>query len=70
MGLNRRKEANKNGLGKKKYSQIRDPRKGKPYALRMAFKKAKGDIFILTDGDTYFEKDAVKELLKPFWIFN
>ncbi len=62
-----RKEANKYKLGKK-YIQIRDPRKGKPYALRMAFKKAKGDIFILTDGDTYFEKDAVKNLLEPFEI--
>lgn len=61
-----RKEANKNNLGKKKYIQLKDPRKGKPYALKMAFKKAKGDILILTDGDTFFEKNAVKELLKPF----
>lgn len=60
-----KKEANKYNLGKK-YSQIKDPKKGKPYALRMAFKKAKGDILILTDGDTYFEKDSVKKLLEPF----
>lgn len=60
-----KKEANKYRLGKK-YIQIKDPKKGKPYALRMAFKKAKGDIFILTDGDTYFEKDSVKKLLEPF----
>lgn len=60
-----RKEANKYSLGKR-YSQIKDPKKGKPYALRMAFKKAKGDILILTDGDTYFEKDSVKRLLEPF----
>ncbi len=60
-----RKEANKYSLGKR-YSQIKDPKKGKPYALRMAFKKAKGDILILTDGDTYFEKDSVKKLLEPF----
>ena len=59
------REAKKYRLGKK-YIQIKDPKKGKPYALRMAFKKAKGDIFILTDGDTYFEKDAVKKLLEPF----
>lgn len=64
-----RKEANKYKLGKK-YIQIKDPRKGKPYALRMAFKKAKGNIFILTDGDTYFEKDAVRKLLEPFEIDN
>lgn len=60
------KEARKQGLGTKKYIQIKDPKKGKPYALRMAFKKAKGDILILTDGDTYFEKDSVKKLLEPF----
>jgi cellulose synthase/poly-beta-1,6-N-acetylglucosamine synthase-like glycosyltransferase len=60
------KEARKQGLGTKKYMQIKDPKKGKPYALRMAFKKAKGDILILTDGDTYFEKDSVKKLLEPF----
>lgn len=62
-------EAKKYKLGKK-YVQIKDPRKGKPYALRMAFKKAKGDIFILTDGDTYFEKDAVMRLLEPFELKN
>ena len=59
------REAKKYRLGKK-FIQIKDPRKGKPYALKMAFKKAKGDILILTDGDTHFEKNAVKELLKPF----
>ena len=60
-----RKEANKYKLGKR-YIQIKDPKKGKPYALRMAFKKAKGDILILTDGDTYFEKNSVLKLLEPF----
>lgn len=49
-----------------KFVQIKDPRKGKPHALKMAFKKAKGDILILTDGDTFFGKSAVAELLKPF----
>lgn len=49
-----------------KYIQLQDPKKGKPHALKMAFKKAKGHILILTDGDTYFGKNAVKELLKPF----
>lgn len=60
-----RKEANKYKLGKR-YIQIKDPRKGKPYALRMAFKKAKGDILILTDGDTYFDRNSVSKLLEPF----
>lgn len=61
-----KKEANRLGLNKKQYIQIRDPKKGKPYALRMALKKARGDFIILTDGDVYFEENAVKELLKPF----
>lgn len=61
-----KKQAQKLKLSKKQFIQIVDPRKGKPYALRMAFKKAKGDIIILTDGDTYFEKGSVKNLLEPF----
>ncbi|MCF7861897.1 glycosyltransferase [Candidatus Woesearchaeota archaeon] len=36
---------------------IQDNKKGKPAALNMAFKKAKGQILILTDGDVY-TKDA------------
>lgn len=51
----------------KKYNQIKiikDPLKGKPTALNLAFKKAKGGILILTDGDVYIKKGAVKELLK------
>ncbi len=53
-------------LSPQEYIQIQDPRKGKPSALKLAFKKAKGDIWILTDGDTYFEKDSVKYILEPF----
>lgn len=53
-------------LSPKEYLQIQDPRKGKPYALKLAFKKAKGEILILTDGDTYFEKNSIKNLLIPF----
>ena len=61
-----KKEAHKLGLNKKEYIQLKDPHKGKPYALKMAINKAKGDILILTDGDTFFGKNAVKELLKAF----
>jgi len=61
-----RKEANKLGLNKKQYIQVKDPKKGKPYALKMALKEAKGEIVILTDGDVFFEENAVRELLKPF----
>ncbi|MBP5204406.1 glycosyltransferase [bacterium] len=61
-----KREANKLHLGKKTFIQIRDPKRGKPYALNMALSKAHGDIIILTDGDTYFERDSVKEILLPF----
>lgn len=54
------------GLSDSEYIQIQDPKKGKPYALKLAIKKAKGEILIFTDGDTYFEKDSVKHLLEPF----
>lgn len=61
-----RKEVNRLKLSNEEYIQIRDPHKGKPFALQIALKKAKGDIIILTDGDTYFDKDSVSELIKPF----
>jgi len=53
----------------RKYKQVKylkDPNKGKPTALNLVFKKAKGDILILTDGDVYVSKNSVSELLKPF----
>jgi cellulose synthase/poly-beta-1,6-N-acetylglucosamine synthase-like glycosyltransferase len=58
--------AEKLGLNSNEFRQIVDPSKGKPFALKMALNEAKGDILILTDGDTYFDKNAVKELIKPF----
>ena len=61
-----KKEANRLGLSKKQFIQIRDPKRGKPFALKMALKKAKGDIIIFTDGDVFYERNAVRELLKPF----
>jgi poly-beta-1,6-N-acetyl-D-glucosamine synthase len=48
------------------FLQMKDPCKGKPHALNMAFKKVKGDILILTDGDVFFDKNAINELAKPF----
>lgn len=53
-------------LSNSQYIQIQDPHKGKPFALNLALKKAKGEILIFTDGDTYFGESAVKHLLKPF----
>ena len=61
-----RKMANILKLSKSEYHHIIDPHKGKPYALKLALKKAKGEIIILTDGDTFFEANAVEEMVKPF----
>lgn len=61
-----KKMANILKLSNSEYHRIIDPHKGKPYALKLALKKAKGDIVILTDGDTFFGENAVAELIKPF----
>ncbi len=56
-------------LYSKKYKNIihiKDPNKGKPTALNLAFKRAKGDILILSDGDVYVDKNSVNKLLKFF----
>ena len=50
----------------KQVKYIKDPGQGKPVALNIIFKKAKGDFWILSDGDVFVNKRAVKELLKPF----
>lgn len=46
--------------------QITDPGRGKPIALNLGLKEAKGDIVIFTDGDVYFERGAVGKLVKKF----
>ena len=43
-----------------------DEGKGKPSALNIAFKKAKGNILILTDGDVYISDNSINEIIKPF----
>jgi cellulose synthase/poly-beta-1,6-N-acetylglucosamine synthase-like glycosyltransferase len=53
----------------KKYKQvhaIKDDGKGKPAALNKAFKIAKGDILILSDGDVYIDKNSINYLLDKF----
>ena len=57
----------------KKYSEkykqvkaVKDEGQGKPSALNLAFTIAKGDIFILTDGDVYTSKESIKKLLEHF----
>lgn len=48
------------------WTKIIDPAKGKPTALNMAFRKAKGKIIVLTDGDVYFDQNALKLLINSF----
>ncbi len=45
---------------------LRDAAKGKPSAMNLAVKKAKGEILVWTDGDISISKDSIKKLLKPF----
>ena len=58
--------AKKYALKDKRIRLIRDPGKGKPTALNLAFKEAKGKILILTDGDVYLGKDSINLLIKNF----
>ncbi len=60
------KETKEVALKYKKIKHIQDPGKGKPTALNLAFKKAKGEILILTDGDVFISENAVKEIIRPF----
>lgn len=46
--------------------RVKDPQKGKPYALKLALKKVKSEILILTDGDVYFGKNALSKLVSKF----
>lgn len=50
----------------KRIKYIKDPGKGKPTALNIAFKKAKGSILVLSDGDVFVSKGSVNLLLKHF----
>lgn len=45
---------------------IKDEGKRKPAALNLAVSKARGEIFILSDGDVYVSDNSIKELLEPF----
>tara|TARA_Y100000310_G_scaffold307486_1_gene349613 strand:- start:1005 stop:1880 length:876 start_codon:yes stop_codon:yes gene_type:complete len=50
----------------KKLKLIKDKGEGKPTALTNAFQIAKGDIFVLTDGDIHISENSINELLKYF----
>ncbi|MEM1578000.1 MAG: glycosyltransferase [Candidatus Micrarchaeia archaeon] len=54
---------------REKHSQIKlikDAGEGKPAALNLIFKKARGRILVLTDGDVFVGKNAISELLNGF----
>jgi cellulose synthase/poly-beta-1,6-N-acetylglucosamine synthase-like glycosyltransferase len=53
----------------KKYRQIKvlkDPGKGKSYAINWLLPKLKGEIVVLSDGDVYSGEDSVNRLIEPF----
>ena len=50
----------------KKIKIVKDEGEGKPAALNMVFKKAKGDILVLTDGDVYMGEDSLCGLIDGF----
>ena len=45
---------------------IKDPKKGKPYALNLILPKLSQDITIFTDGDVIIKPQAFVKLLQPF----
>jgi len=50
----------------KEVKYLKDPGKGKMYALHMVFEKVKGDILILTDGDVFVGENSIEEILGTF----
>lgn len=50
----------------KRIRLLPDEGKGKPAALNMIIKKAKGEILVLTDGDVFIKEDALSPLLSYF----
>ncbi len=45
---------------------VADPQRGKPTALNIGLRAARGDIVVLSDGDVFVEKGAVQYLVAPF----
>jgi heptosyltransferase-2 len=45
---------------------IKDPGKGKSYALNLIFSSVKTDILILTDGDVWVNENAVEDIINLF----
>ena len=53
----------------KNYVEITDHGKGKPLALNLALKQAKGEIIIFTDGDVYLNRHCIKRLVEAMEKF-
>jgi cellulose synthase/poly-beta-1,6-N-acetylglucosamine synthase-like glycosyltransferase/peptidoglycan/xylan/chitin deacetylase (PgdA/CDA1 family) len=53
------------GLGLDRVSLIRQDNGGKPAALNAGIARSDGDVVIMVDGDTVFEKNTVRKLLQP-----
>ena len=49
-----------------RWHNIKDPHKGKPTALNLAFKEASGEYILLSDGDVYVSKNCVAEMFSHF----
>lgn len=56
----------KNEFRKVNWINIIDPHKGKPNALNMAFKIAKGQYLLLSDGDVHVSKDCLPAMFDHF----
>lgn len=50
----------------KKIKIIKDKGKGKPAALNLAFRCAKGRIIVMTDGDVYVKDNSINKILDKF----
>ena len=50
----------------KEIKLLKDSGEGKPAALNLAAKKAKGNILVLTDGDVYVSDNSLKYLISKF----
>ena len=50
----------------KNISIIKDPGKGKSYALNLIFSSLDADILILTDGDVYISENSVQDIVDMF----
>lgn len=56
---------------KNQYKNIilfKDERKGKPAALNIGLRHAKGEIIVLTDGDVFLESNAIPMLVKNLYL--